>query len=336
MAEFLSLVRYVLFGILAGLPEYKGGPVDRRDFIKSGMKLGVAAGVAATFGTLDLVAAENGSGSNEGKFDLVALKGGTPEAMFAAGIAALGGMEAFVKAGQTVVVKPNIAWAAEPERAANTDPGLVAAIVVSCIKAGAKKVYVFDHSCDNWKKTYLLSGIEEAARKAGAEVVSGDIESDYREVSIPNGETIKTQMVHKLIIDSDVFINVPVLKSHGSATLTMSMKNLMGVVWDRRNWHRTGLHECISDFAAYRKPDLNIMDAYRVMEKNGPRGTSVEDVRQMGAQLISTDMVAIDTAGAKLLGKDPKDIKYILLADKKGIGQMNLAKLNIKRINLPI
>ena len=307
--------------------------MDRREFIKSGLKLGVAAGLSATFGTLDLVASETGSGENEGNFDLVAIKGSSPEKMFSLGIAALGGMEAFVRKGQTVVIKPNIAWASSPQRAANTNPELIGAIVRATLKAGAEKVFVFDHTCDYWKKSYEMSGIEKAALKAGAQVVSGDIESDYREVTVPNGTILKTQKVHRLIIDSDVFINVPILKSHGSATLTMAMKNLMGTVWDRRHWHREGLHQAIADFAAYRTPDLNILDAFRVMEKNGPRGTSEDDVRIMKAQLISKDMVAIDAAGARLLGKSPESIKYIPIAAGKGVGKMDLSKLNIKKIN---
>ena len=140
--------------------------------------------------------------------------------------------------------------------------------------------------------------------------------------------------MHELILESDVFINVPVLKNHDSAKLTMSMKNLMGTVWDRRAWHANDLHQCIADFAAYRKPDLNILDAYYVMKRNGPRGVSEEDIITMKSQLISTDMVSIDVAGAKLFGIDPSEIRYIQIAAQQNVGRANLDQLKIKRISL--
>jgi uncharacterized protein (DUF362 family) len=137
-----------------------------------------------------------------------------------------------------------------------------------------------------------------------------------------------------LILSSDVFINVPVLKSHGGAKLTMAMKNLMGVVWDRRFWHRNGLHQCIADFATYRKPDLNVIDAYHVMKQNGPRGVSTADVVNMQSQIIALDMVAADTAGARLFGMEPVEIPHIAMAEELGVGTMDLSRLNIDRIVL--
>lgn len=304
--------------------------MDRREFLKKSLKYGLAAGAALTTSSFNKLFA---AASESKPYDLVAIKGGTPEKMFAAGIAQLGGMGSFVKKGQTVLVKPNIGWACTPELAANTNPFLVGEVVKACMEAGAKKVYVFDHTCDNWKKTYEMSGIEEQATKAGATVVSGANRSDYIDAEVPGAKAIKTQKVHRLVTESDVFINMPVLKSHGSATLTIAMKNLMGVVWDRRGWHVSGLHQAIADFAAFRKPDLNIVDAYRVMKQHGPRGTSVNDVISLEAQLISTDMVAIDAAAAKLLNKTPQSIKYITLAHEQGVGNMDLEKLNIKKIS---
>jgi uncharacterized protein (DUF362 family) len=148
------------------------------------------------------------------------------------------------------------------------------------------------------------------------------------------GTRLKQAKEHELILESDVFINVPVLKHHGSADLTVSMKNLMGIIWDRRWWHRNDLHQCIVDFAAYRKPDLNVVDAYRVMMRNGPRGISAKDVVQMGAQLISEDMVAADAAAARLFGAQAHEVPYIRKAAGQGVGRMDLENLSIKRISL--
>jgi uncharacterized protein (DUF362 family) len=153
-------------------------------------------------------------------------------------------------------------------------------------------------------------------------------------VTVPNALTLKKSKVHELILESDVFFNVPVLKSHSSARVTIAMKNLMGIVWDRGEWHANDLHQCIADFAAYRKPDLNIVDAYAVMKRNGPRGVSVEDVVTMKSLLLSTDMVTADAASAKLFGREPSDIPHIRIAAEKKIGRMDLDALSIKRIAL--
>lgn len=266
--------------------------------------------------------------------ELVAIKGGTAEAMFEKGIAALGGMTNFVTKGQTVVVKPNIGWDAVPDRAANTNPGLIGRIVKHCMDAGAKEVFVFDNTCDKWNLCYSNSGIEKAAKDMGAKIVPGHLESYYQEVSVPGGIRLKDSKVHEILLESDVFINVPVLKHHSSADLSIAMKNLMGVVWDRRYWHKNDLHQCIADFPLWRKPDLNIIDAYRVMKKNGPRGVSVADTNIYKMQVISSDIVAADAAAAKIFGSEPGDIGHILKAHEHGYGTMNLNSLDIERISI--
>lgn len=305
--------------------------MNRRKFIKETLKYCLTAGLALT--GVDKLFAEVGSLINsDDKPLLAAIKGSTPDKMFERGIAAFGGMTKFVKKGQTVLIKPNIGWDVPPELAANTNPKLVGIIVKHCLDAGAKKVYVFDHTCDNWEKAYKNSGIEYAVKQAGGIMVPGNSKSNYQKVNIKNGKILKSADVHELLITSDVFINVPVLKSHGSAKLTIAMKNLMGVVWDRRFWHLTDLHQCIADFAAYRKPDLTVIDAYNVMTEHGPRGTDGSDLVKMQSQIISTDFVAADAAAAKLFGVEPANIKYIKIAAEKKLGTMNLNEVNIKRI----
>jgi uncharacterized protein (DUF362 family) len=307
--------------------------MNRRDFFKKGSISGLAAYTYFTFGN-NLNLFGNPKTNDPQLYDLVAIKGGEPDAMFDQAISVYGGMKKFVKPNQTVVIKPNIGWDTSPERGANTNPKLVSQIVKHCFNAGAKDVYVFDHTCDNWTRCYSNSGIEKAAKDAGAKVVAGNSESYYHAVEVKNGKKLKSASIHELILESDVFINVPILKFHESAGLTISMKNLMGIVWDRGFWHRNDLQQCIADGTTFKKPDLNIIDAYYVMKRNGPRGVSVDDVVTMKSQLISTDIVAADSAAAKLFGKEPTDIGYIKIADEMKIGTMDLSKLNIKRIIL--
>ena len=307
--------------------------MKRRDFLRKSVGAGVAAGALLSTTRFNHVLA--GSGKEALPYDMVALKGGTPAQMFDQGIAQLGGMKQFVKPNQTVVIKPNIGWAVEPERAANTNPELVKQVVKHCYDAGAKKVYVFDHTCNEWTKCYTLSGIEKYAKEAGAEMVPGNDEKYYHPVTIEKGVSLKEAKVHELILESDVIINIPVLKHHGGAKMSLAMKNLMGVVWDRGYWHKNDLQQCIADFATYCKPDLNIVDGYRVLMQKGPRGVSVDDVAEMKYQMISTDMVAVDTASVKVFGKATLDeVSHIGLAEKLGVGTTKLETLNIKRINI--
>jgi uncharacterized protein (DUF362 family) len=267
--------------------------------------------------------------------DLVAIRNGEPEALFDHGIEALGGMGRFVKKGQKVVVKPNIGWNVPPERAANTNPRLVRRIVEHCLQAGAKEVYVFDHTCDAWRDSYRASGIEQAVKDAGGKLAPGNSESYFQTVAIPGGQRLRRTQEHELVLGADVFINVPVLKSHGGARLSVAMKNLMGVVWDRGEWHSNDLHQCIADFATYRKPDLNVVDAWNVMLRHGPRGVSTADVVNMRSQLLSTDLVTADAAAARLFGlKQPEEVGYIRIAGEMGAGRMDLENLAIRRIVL--
>ena len=231
-------------------------------------------------------------------------------------------------------MKPNIGWDAAPERAANTNPKLVGRIVEHCLEAGAKDVFVFDHTCDTWTKCYSRSGIEKAVKEAGGKMVSGASEGYYQTVDSEATRILKSVKIHELILESDVFINVPVLKHHSSARLTMAMKNLMGIVWDRRYWHNKGLNQCIAEFPLYRKPDLNIIDAYALLKRNGPRGVSTADVLYPKSLLLSKDIVAIDTAATKIFGSEPERIAYIGLAEKMNVGTTNLSSLNINRIKI--
>ncbi|HPX05449.1 MAG TPA: DUF362 domain-containing protein [Tenuifilaceae bacterium] len=309
--------------------------MKRREFVKKGLITGLFTGAFLNMGGLDKIVAGNTSSANANKpIDLVAVKGGAPAAMFDKAIAAMGGMQKFVKKGQKVVIKPNIGWDVPPENGGNTNPELVKRIVEQCFAAGAASVMVFDNTCDAWNRCYENSGIEKSAKQAGAKVIPGNTENYYKEVDIPNGKRLTKAKVHEAILGADVFINVPVLKHHSSAKVTISLKNLMGAVWDRRFWHRNDLHQCIADFATFCKPTLNVVDAYRVMTRNGPRGVSLADVVEMQSLILSTDMVAADAAAAKIFGVEPTDIPHIKIAHELGVGNMNLGELNIERIKM--
>ncbi|MDR1742116.1 MAG: DUF362 domain-containing protein [Synergistaceae bacterium] len=298
--------------------------MERREFLKKSLALGIGAG--ALFLPRGLARAADLP-------DLVALKGPSPAAMFDRGMKALGGMERFVRPGQTVALKPNISWDVDAQGAANTQPELVARIVEHCLAAGAKRVYVFDHSIEYWESSLDASGIGAAIKASGGLYAPADEAGYYQRVDI-KGSTLGAAQVHETLMESDVFIDAPVLKHHGGAGVSIAMKNLMGCVWDRRAYHARGLQACVADFLRVRRPDLCVVDAYRVITRHGPRGGSPNDVAEMRAQIISPDIVAADTAATKMLGRDPAGVEHITLAAKAGFGEMDLAKLKIERIVL--
>jgi len=304
--------------------------MERRNFLKTGVGLGILTGVGPVFGGLESLMASNISK----EVDLAAVRGGEPAEMVDKAIEALGGMGKFVKKGQSVLIKPNIGWDAPPERAANTNPKVVGRLVELCFKAGASEVNVFDKTCNKWDRCYENSQISKYATEAGAKMVPGNVESYYSEVAIPKGKSLKTAMVHELVKKADVFINVPVLKHHSATNLSLGMKNLMGVIWDRKFYHSNDLNQCIADFITFRKPDLTVIDGYNMMTKNGPRGVSTADVVNLKALIASTDIVATDAAAAKMFGLEPDEVGHIKIAHEMGLGNKNLSELNISRIKI--
>ena len=311
--------------------------MKRRDFLKA-VAISGAAVTLKMKGGMDILAQTVNSASGDA-IDIMAVMGGEPAEMFKRAIAEMGGMGKFIKAGQTVVIKPNIGWDRKPELAADTNPDLVAEIVRQCLAAGAKEVSVFDHTCDDWIKCYKSSGIEDAAKAAGAKMLPADKESYYRTVSLPKGKSLKDAKIHQAILDNDVWINVPILKHHGGANLSISMKNYMGIVWDRRIFHRNDLQQCIADICTFeKKPVLNIVDAYRIMKTNGPQGRSDNDVVNTKGLFISQDIVAVDTAATKFFSQVremPLDhVKHLANGEELKIGTMEIDKLNIKRVRM--
>jgi uncharacterized protein (DUF362 family) len=308
----------------------------RREFLKTAL-VGAVAGAVKIDGNT-ILAADKGAEAQTPN-DLVAVMGGEPVELYRKGIEAMGGMKRFVKKGQKVVVKPNIGWDKTPEYGANTNPLLVGEIVKDCLKAGAAEVVVFDHTCDEWEGCYKNSGIAEAAEKAGAKVAYGHDEKYYKEVELPLAVNMKKAKIHEAIINCDVWINVPVLKNHGGAKMTISMKNYMGIVWDRGYLHKHNLQQCIADATTYEKrPVLNIVDAYRIMTQNGPKGKTTNDVQLAKAIFMSTDIVAVDTAATKFFSQykemSLENLPYLSMAQNAKVGTMDINSLKVERIKL--
>ncbi len=313
--------------------------MKRRDFLRTGAMIGAGAAVSLKFDALE-AALKNNAIAVETAPDLVAVMGGEPDVMLNKAIEALGGMKKFVRRGQKIVIKPNIGWDRAPELAGNTNPKVVGSLVKHCLDAGASKVTVFDHTCDEWRKCYASSGIEAEVKAAGGVLIPANDEKYYsKEVSLPNAVNLKSVKIHEALLEADAWINVPVLKNHGGAKLSCAMKNLMGIVWDRRYFHSNNLQQCIADLCTWeKKPVLNVVDSYRMMFQNGPQGKSAADVATVKTLIASTDIVAIDTAALQFFNQvkelELDAVKHIELGASHKLGTTNLKSMNIKRIKI--
>jgi uncharacterized protein (DUF362 family) len=248
-------------------------------------------------------------------------------------IAAVGGIDRFVKSGADVIVKPNICNAYHgPEYASTTNPEVVAAIVALCLGAGAKRVRVMDFPFGGTpQNAYRNSGIAAAVEAAGGQMEAMN-SLKFKAMEIPNGQRLKKTEIYSDILAADVVINVPIAKHHSSATLTLGLKNLMGVVRNRGAMHSAGLAQSIVDLATVVRPALTVIDATRILVANGPTGGNLDDVRQMDTIIASADVVAADAYAATLFGKTANDIAYIPLAEKVGLGKMDLKSLKVEEI----
>ena len=247
----------------------------------------------------------------------------------------LGGMNRYIEQDDVVVVKPNIGWDTRVGYGADTNPDVVAEIIKMCFEAGAKKVKVFDNTCNQARRCYVSSGIEEAAKAAGADV---DFVNDKRfdTVDIPGGVRIKSWPVYRDALpgNRDKLINVPVLKHHslpktqnGNPGVSIGLKNLMGVMGGNRGQIHNGFEEKMVDFCTVIRADLTIVDATSVLRRNGPRGGRIADVEKLDTIIAGADPVAVDAWGVKTFGYPPEDLDLLVEANRRGLGELDLSKV---------
>jgi uncharacterized protein (DUF362 family) len=303
--------------------------LTRRDFIKSSM------GTALLMGLPSLAWGEIfGPFPPEESFpDLAVVTNGTPAAMARKVMELLGGMKRFVSRGDIVVVKPNIGWDRNPQQAACTNPDVVAEVVKMCLECGAKKVKLFDRSCNTASRCYENSGIRKAASEAGAEV-SFVVDAGFSKMEFPQGQALKRWEMYKPAIEADVLINLPIAKDHGLSKLTLGMKNLMGIMGGDRGKIHWKIDDKLADLANFVRPQLTILDAYRILVKNGPQGGSLKDVREIKTIIAGERIATVDAYGATLFDMKPTDLGYVVKANEFGLGEIDLSKVMIRRVNL--
>lgn len=263
---------------------------------------------------------------------MVVAQGDDPRLLLREAVQGIGGIRRFVSRGDVVVVKPNIAWDRTPEQAANTNPQVVAEMVCLCQEAGAKTVIVTDVSCNEPRRCFERSGIAAAARGEGALVILPE-ERKFKEVDL-RGDVLTAWPVFEPFLAADKMINLPIAKHHSLTGVSLGMKNWYGILGGPRHRLHQRIHESLADLADFMRPTLTVMDAYRVLLRNGPTGGNVSDAALRKTLIASTDPVALDAYAAKAYWDlEAANLPYLGLAQERGLGTVKFESLWTEIVN---
>jgi uncharacterized protein (DUF362 family) len=310
-------------------------PITRREALKKGLCLSGSLALACAAGWQGYAPSAAWAAKKEEGF-LIEGVGQTPgysvQELTEKVFDAAGGMSRFVSKGDVVVVKPNVSWARPPNLAAGTNPEVLEAVVNLAFSAGAKKVRIADNTIHNAQRCFALTGVGMVAKKTGADLVYPRA-SLMRDMKM-QGHRLDVWPVFVPLIEADKLINLPVAKVHGLCSLTLGMKNWIGGVGGRRNALHQDIHQSIVDLARFFKPTVTLIDAIRIMVANGPSGGSEADVAVMNRLILSNDPVAADVKAAGLFDIAPTSVGYMVLAEKQGLGSLDMSAVTLKKVIL--
>ena len=305
--------------------------MNRRDFIRKSAGCAAYAALSAA-----LPGVWKGAGAAEKRPDLI-VAGGDPAPATKAGVEALGGMERFVKAKSKVVIKPNMSFPNPPEWATTTHPDVVRELALMCLKAGASSVLILDNPLRNPEISLERSGVRRACGELPNTQVHGITNRRFfQEVKIPHAEALRSTMVMREVLEADVLIAVPVAKSHSATGVSLSMKGMMGLVYDRRTFHLDmDLDAAVVDLCTVLKPNLTVIDCSRILSDGGPGGPG--KVISMNKIIVSEDFVAADAMAVEMgtwYGRTFKarQVKHVQMAHARGLGNMDVASLVVKEV----
>ena len=266
----------------------------------------------------------------------IAVAKGSPSAATRAAVEIMGGMKRFVKPGSRVLIKPNMSFPNPPEWATTTNPEVVKELALMCKEVGAKKVLIADYTLFRPDECLKRAGIFDMCDKIeDISVVTVNNERLYRDIDFPGAGIMSQNGVLNDALKADVLIAVPVAKTHTATGVSLSMKGMMGLVWDRSGMHSKGLSSCIVDMCGILKADLTVIDGINVLSTRGPRGPG--KVLKENMIIASRDMVAADAYAVSAFewyGKKykPAQVEHIRMAHERGLGRMDIENMNVKKV----
>jgi uncharacterized protein (DUF362 family) len=299
--------------------------ITRREFLK--ISAGIAVASALPVGMFNSLKAQ-------GSEPVISVARGEVTKLVKAAVDGLGGISTFVRPGQTVCIKPNISFAANTECGATTNPDIARQMVNLCLSAGAAKVIILDHTIADADICVEKSRIEEAIVDAKrVSLLTLTQERQFSETTVLNGQELSTIKIAKAIQKADVLINLPTAKSHSATGVSLGIKNLMGLIWDRGILHQVNLHRAIAELALVIKPDLTVIDATRALTTGGPGGPGKTVI--LNTVVAGIDPVAVDSYAVGLTpwyGKSftGSGVKYIVAASEIGLGEIDTGLMSIK------
>jgi uncharacterized protein (DUF362 family) len=321
--------------------ELEDKKINRRSFLARGTK--AALSVAAA-GIIAKTLYDKTGPSGEPETELVTLpdfsvvpkdgqrisivKGGDRIQTVDKAIDLLGGIERFIKAGDVVVIKPNVAFTTAPALGATTNPDLVAEVVRLCYSRGqAKTVYVTDNPINDAESCFALSGVGKAAAQAGAKIILPK-DRFFKKTTLASGKLIrKWPILYEPLAKANKVIGIAPIKNHSRAGASMTMKNWYGLLGGRRNRFHQDINTIIAELSMLVKPTLVIGDGTEVMMTNGPTGGSISDLRRKDTMIVSCDQVAADAFGCELLDMKVDDLPYLSMAEQAGVGKTDYQSL---------
>ncbi len=311
--------------------------MKRRYFLSAGARLIGAGLLLPPARLLDVAHADTPAEAGAADPPDLVLARGEPRSAVAAALAAVGGMERFVKPDQVVIVKPNASFPRPPELGATTHPDVLSAVIDACLGAGARRVLVVDHTMSDPQRCFQINGTEAAvAAFTKAKLVSLDKEKTYRPVAVPAGKALHETAIPAAVQKADVLINLPTAKSHSATGVSFGIKNLMGLIWNRECFHQDmDLHQGVADLATVLKPQLTILDAAVILKTGGPQGPGQTD--PFGGVVVGTDPVAVDAYGTGLatwnsMTLRPEQVAYLRYAAEHGLGTLDLTSLRVEEL----
>lgn len=316
--------------------------LNRREFIHRSVKAGLASASALGVGwwlhdrdppalapsTEALSGIPDFSRSPDGGPAMAIAKGTDRIEMVRRTLGAMGGMSRFVRPGDRVVVKVNAAFASPPAISATSHPDLVQAVVIACREAGAGDVVVTDNPINDPASCFRLTGIGPAAEAAGGRVVLPTADQ-FANVSLAGARLIREwPVLVGPLAKADCLIGVAPLKDHHRSGASMTIKNWYGLLGGRRNVFHQDIHTIITELAALVRPTLVILDAVTAMMHNGPTGGSISDLADTNTLVAGVDPVAVDAAGARILGRRLDQLSHLQQAADAGLGILDYQTLN--------